>query len=273
MVSRAGAVWQRRSVLGLLIKRDFKSKYEGTFLGYVWALLEPLLLTALYWVVFTQLLDVSSRLAGPIDADEPAEYGLFLIAGILPWLWFNGSVSQGTKALTKQSKLITTMQLPRELFALEAVGSKFVEFVVSLLVLPIFALIAGRLPNLIRIVGALYAVAMQMVLIAGLTLILSAVTVLVPDIKRTIRVVLRTCFYLSPVLYSAAVVQERLGRFYEIYQLNPLATFFQLHRAVWFHGTLPQLDQLIITSVLCPVVLGVGWWVFRALEPRVLKEL
>lgn len=273
MASRAGAVWERRTVLELLVKRDFKSKYEGSFLGYAWALLEPLLLTALYWVVFTQLLDVSSRLAGPIDADEPAEYGLFLIAGILPWLWFNSSLSEATKALRKQSKLITTMQLPREMFALESVGSKFVEFLASLLVLPIFALIAGRAPHLTTLAGVAYAVVLQIVLLAGLTLILSSLTVLVPDIRRMIHVALRACFYLSPVLYSAAVVQERLGRFYEIYQLNPLATIFQLHRAVWFTGAFPARDQLITTSLISLGLLAFGWWLFRALEPAVLKEL
>lgn len=273
MASRAGAVWERRTVLGLLIKRDFKGKYQGSFLGYLWALLEPLLLTALYWVVFTQLLDVSSRLAGPINADEPPEYGLFLIAGILPWLWFSTSLNEATKALRKQSKLISTMQLPREMFALESVGSKFLEFLASLLVLPIFALIAGRAPQPNMLAGLLYAVLIQIVLVAGLTLILSSVTVLVPDVKRTIRVVLRACFYLSPVLYSAAVVEERLGRFYEIYQLNPLATIFQLHRSLWFPGAAPDWNQILITSILCAVLLVGGWWLFRALEPAVLKEL
>lgn len=273
MASRAGAVWERRTVLGLLVKRDFKGKYQGSFLGYSWALLEPLLLTALYWVVFTQLLDVSNRLAGPIDADAPPEYGLFLIAGILPWLWFSSSLNEATKALKKQSKLITTMQLPREMFALESVGSKFLEFLASLLVLPIFAVIAGRLPRLSMIPGVVYAVLMQIVLVAGLTLILSSVTVLVPDVKRTIRVVLRACFYLSPVLYSAAVVEERLGSLFAIYQLNPLATIFQLHRSAWFPGAVPGWNQILITSIICVALLVAGWWLFRALEPAVLKEL
>lgn len=273
MASRAGAVWERRTVLGLLVKRDFKGKYQGSFLGYSWALLEPLLLTALYWVVFTKLLDVSNRLAGPINADEPPEYGLFLIAGLLPWLWFSTSLSEATKALQRQSKLITSMQLPREMFALESVGSKILEFLSSLLVLPIFALIAGRAPRLDMLLAVGYAVVVQVVLLAGLTLILSTVSVLVPDVKRTIRVVTRAFFYLSPVLYSAAVVEERIGPLFAIYQLNPLATILQLHRSIWFTGAFPQWNQIAITSGISVTLLIFGWWLFRRLEPAVLKEL
>lgn len=273
MASRAVAVWQRRTVLGLLVKRDFKSKYEGSWLGYAWSLLEPLLLTALYWVVFTQILDLSGRLAGAISSNDPAAYGLFLIAGILPWLWFSSCVSGSTRALMRQSKLITSMGLPRELFGLQHAGTRLVEFFASVFVLPIFALIAWRTPHLAMIPAGLFAVVLQMVLLTGITLILSSVTVLVRDVQRVIRVSLRATFYLSPILYSAQVVEDRLGRFYDVYKFNPLATILQLHRAVWFPETFPSPAQLLSATVISVAVLVVGWRVFHVLEPAVLKEL
>lgn len=256
--SRAVDVWDHREVLKLFVKRNLKVKYQQSVLGYAWSLLEPLLLTGVYYFVFAQILHAGTK-----------DYGLFLVSGILPWLWFNSAVRQATGALTSQSRLITTRSLPREVFPLSVVGSRFVEFMLSLPVLALFAGLTGVPPHA-TVLGGILAIVLQTMLLVGLTMILSSVTVLVRDVQQVIRVALRLTFYVSGVLYPVSKVPHSVR---DVYEMNPLVTIFKLYRAVWFPGKFPSTHLLISSSIVCVVVLLIGWWVFRLLEPAILKEL
>ncbi|MGH3319086.1 MAG: ABC transporter permease [Streptosporangiaceae bacterium] len=258
MASSAAAVWNHREVLALFVRRDLKAKYQQSVLGYAWSMLEPLLLTGVYFFVFAQILHAGTE-----------NYGLFLVAGILPWLWFNRAVHQSTRILLGDARIITTMALPRELFPLGTVGAKFVEFILSLPVLVVFAVIAWVPPH-VTILGFLLAIPLQAILTTGITMILSSVTVLVRDVQRVIQVALRMTFFMSGVLYPVDKVPESVRG---VFELNPLVTIFGLYRAAWFPEDFPSAHLLVETSLICLAVFLVGWWMFHALEPAVLKEL
>src|SRR6478609_7737111 len=107
LAGRARALWQHRRVLGLLIMRDLKVRYAGSILGYMWTILDPLLMTGVYWFVFTV---VFTR--GAVG-EEP--YILFLVLGLLSWQWFSGSVTDTSRALTSETRLVRSTRLPREI--------------------------------------------------------------------------------------------------------------------------------------------------------------
>ncbi len=256
--ARVREVLRRRQVLRLLISRDLKVKYERSLLGYLWSMLEPLLLTSIYYFVFTRI--VPSR----ID-----NYPLFLVSVLLPWLWVNATITDATRALTSQSKLLTTMNLPREVFPLAVVGGKAVEFAASVPVLVLFAAVAGVGPS--RYVLALpLALLLQLVLLAGISFFLASVNTLLRDVQRVIRVALRALFYLSPVVYAL----DRVPRgFRTLYEINPLVGIFQLHRAVWFPAEFPSWGLVGVSAAGSVVIFVVGWATFIRLEPAILKEL
>ncbi|MGH8866459.1 MAG: ABC transporter permease [Actinomycetes bacterium] len=258
MTSRVRAVLDRREVLRLLVARDLKLKYERSALGYLWTTLEPLLLATIYWFVFEKVFDVG------ID-----NYVLVIICGILPWLWFSGTVSQSTGSLAGQARLVTSTSLPREIWVLRAVGSKAVEFVFSLPVLLLFVLVTGVStgPGLL-----LFPVAflIQITLLTGVALLLSTVAVVVPDVKRLIRVVMRVFFYMSPVLYPSGRVPEP---YQWAYELNPLVGIIEAYRAAWFPEYYAGHHLLTYSAVVAVVVLLLGWRAFARLERVVLKEL
>jgi len=113
----AAAVWQNRGVLRVLVHRDLTVKYQQSILGYLWSLIEPLTMALIYWFIFgllfnTQLVDGGS-------------YSMFIISGIFAWTWFNSAVNESTAALTSQSRLVTTISLPRELFPIGKVMGRF----------------------------------------------------------------------------------------------------------------------------------------------------
>jgi ABC-2 type transport system permease protein len=258
MTSRVRAILDRREVLRLLVVRDLKVKYEKSALGYLWTTLEPMLLACMYWFVFSQVLDVQIE-----------NYVLVIICGILPWLWFSGTVQQSTGSLAGQARLVTSTNLPREIWVLRLVLSKTVEYVLSLPVLVLFVLVTGVSTGP-EIVWFPVAFLVQVVLLSGVALLLSAVAVVVPDVRRLIRVTMRVFFYTSPILYPSGKVPEQ---YQWVYDLNPLVGIIESYRAAWFPQFFEGPHQLAQSAVVAVVLFVIGWIAFARLEPVVLKEL
>jgi ABC-2 type transport system permease protein len=267
VASRAAAVWQRREVLGLLIRRDLKVKYQQSILGYFWTLLEPLAFAGIYWFVFGVLFG-SNR-----HAPKGGDYILFLVSGFLAWQWFNSNVAESTGALRKQAKLITTMKVPREVFPIGMVGAKIVEFLLSLPVLVVFFFVGhGHLSA--DILWFPVAMAMQIVLLTGVTLMLSSLNIVLRDVERIVRIILRAMFYLSPVIYTYELVMQKAPEAVKIiYQLNPMVGILQMYHSAFFPSEFPHTRLLVISVAGCLAILVFGWWIFKKLEPAVLKEL
>ena len=267
VASRAVAVWQRREVLGLLIRRDLKVKYQQSILGYFWTLLEPFAFAMIYWFVFGVLF--SGKRHGP----EGGDYILFLVSGFLAWQWFNSNVAESTGALRKQAKLITTMKVPREVFPIGQVGAKIIEFFLSLPILVIFFFVGhGHIRG--NIVWFPVAMAMQIVLLTGVTLLMSSLNIVLRDVERIVRIFLRAMFYLSPVIYPYSLVMSHApDPLKVVYELNPMVGILQLYHSAFFPTEFPP-TRLLVTSISgCLLILVFGWWLFKKLEPAVLKEL
>lgn len=277
MASRALAVWEHRRVVGLLVRRDLKVKYQQSVLGYAWTMLEPLALTTVYFFVFGVILNANRGM--PEEAEAYGGFLLFLVAGILPWTTFGSILSEAPRAMITHSKLITTMKVPREIFPMATVGTKFAEYLLTLPVLLIFVFALGGQFSLMGLLVWLpAAIVLQFTFGLGLTLFLASVNVLLRDVERLTRIVTRLLFYGSAILFPAAMVlTANIPEWLKtIYQLNPLLGIFEMHRAVWFAG----FEELTPTTLaLCSSVVGsilmliIGYWTFRRLEMSVLKEL
>jgi ABC-2 type transport system permease protein len=259
-VGRPGSPTRYLHSLWLLSARDLRVRYATSVLGYVWSILDPLVMALIYWFVFTQ---VFSRGAG----EEP--YIVFLIAALLPWVWFNSAVTDFTKAFTKDGRLVRSTAIPRSIWITRIILSKGIEFILSLPVLVFFAIAAGATVTW-GILWLPVAVLLQTVLLLGLGLLVAPLCVLWSDLERTTRLILRALFYASPVIYGVA---DLPSPFHDIIAvLNPLSGIFTLYRAGLFPN---QWDALAVVSaaVFCFGIFSAGVLVFRRLEPLVLKEL
>lgn len=259
---RAIRVFQYRRILSLLVRRDLKVRYAGSFLGYLWSILDPLLMSLVYWLIFTK---VFHRSAGP----EFAPFMLYLVTGQLPWYWFNGSVTGTMRSLLGEAQMVRSTNVPRELWVLRTIMSKATEFLFSLPVLIAFMLYyrphVGR-----EILYWPLAFALEWILLVGLGLILAPVTVLVRDVDRVVRIVMRVLFYASPVLYS--VNQGRVEKLAWFYTLNPIAGILDLYRV----GIFPlEMDgrRVMVSCIETVLIFVVGIFVFARLERQILKEI
>jgi ABC-2 type transport system permease protein len=260
---RARALWAHRSVLWLLIRRDLKVRYASSVLGYLWTVLDPLLMAGVYWLVFSFIFE---RGNGP---EQP--YVLFLVLGLLSWQWFSASITDCARALTAESRLVRSTQLPREIWVLKVVGAKAIEFLLSLPIIILFALIFRRLPHW-EIVLLPIAVCVQGLLLVGLGLAMASVTALVQDLQRVVRIGLRVLFYLSPVIYSVVSIKQEWARY--VLSLNPMTGIIELYRSMFYDANWPSLGIALGLSVgLAFGSLMLGAIIFRRLERPLLKEL
>jgi ABC-2 type transport system permease protein len=263
LVRRTRAVYAYRRTLWLLIVRDLKIRYAGSVLGYVWTVLDPLLMTFVYWFVFTQVFVRKSV------GEDP--YILFLVTGLLAWQWFNGTVTDTTRALVADSRLVRSTNIPREIWVLKTVGSKGMEFLFSLPVVGFFAVLYMKVPSR-DIVFVPLAIVLEAVLLTGIGLALSAATVLVNDLQRVVRIALRVGFYFSPIVYSLSHIPEK-HHLRRIMELNPLAGIIELYRSSFFPKQWAGWGATGIAAVLSFLILYGGLVVFSRLERAVLKEI
>lgn len=253
---RRGSTW---SSLWLLTKRDLKVRYSTSVLGYLWSVLDPLLMSLIYWFVFTQ---VFSRSVG----EQP--YIVFLLSALLPWMWVNGAVSDSTRAFLRDVRLVRSVALPRWIWVGRIVATKGIEFLLSLPVLVLFAVFSGATPNWYLLLFPL-GIVMLAVLVLGVGLIIAPLTVFFRDLERAAKLMLRVMFYGSPIIYGAADLPEFAA---PLAWLNPLSGIFGLFRAGFFPD---QLDWGLVgtSAILTVTIFCIGLVVFRRSIGGVLKEL
>jgi len=254
-----GAATRYRYALWLLTMRDLRVRYSTSALGYVWSILDPLVMSAIYWFVFTQ---VFHRDVG----EEP--YIVFLLSALLPWMWFTGAVSDSTRAFLREAKLIRSTTIPRSIWVARIDLSKGLEFLFSIPVLVLFAVFAGATVSW-QIVWFPLAILMQLVLVYGIGLIVAPLVVFFRDLERATKLLLRFAFYASPIIYSPLELPKAVRG---IADLNPLVGIFSMYRAGFFPN---QFDggAVAVAAVVTVALLAIGLVVFRRSEHRVLKEL
>lgn len=246
--------------LWLLSARDLKVRYSTSFLGYLWSVLDPLVMSAIYWFVFTQ---VFKRDVG----EDP--YIIFLISALLPWVWFNASVSDFTRAFKKDARLVRSTSIPRSIWVNRIVLSKGMEYLFSLPVLIAFAVFTPGTEFGWGVLWMPVAMILQTILLVGLGLLVAPLCVLFVDLERTTALILRAMFYATPIIYN---VTDLPGIFQTLGAFNPLAGIFMLYRMPFFPDQWNPFT-LVVSVTMTFVILGIGLWVFRAMERPVLKEL
>lgn len=252
-------LWQYREMIVSLVRKDLKGRYKGSVLGFLWTFLNPLLQLLVYTMVFSVIL----------KSGIP-NYYLHLFVALVPWIYFASALTTGAKLVLDQKNMIKKIWFPREVLPIAYTVSGFCNMLFSFVI--IFAVIgvmrlgvnAAALPWLIPVMF------IQFVLVLGMNLITSAVTVYVRDLEHIMGVISMAWMYLSPVVYGISFVPESWHRWY---LLNPMAPLLLAYRDILYYQTAPALSQLLPAAVISFAVLGVGALTFSRLQRRFAEEL
>ena len=275
IIERVQRIWNHRKVLGTLVKRDLRVRYARSVLGYLWTLIDPLAMALVYGFVFGVIYHNRG-----VTASQGAPFVLFLVAGLLPWNWFNNCVNETSRALYAERLLVRSTNLPRELWVIRVVLSKGIEFLLSLPILVGFMLwFLHSTPTEVhlnyRLVYWIPAVILLLILNLGVGLVLAPLTALVDDVVRLVRIGLRLLFYLTPIVYSFELLDQKAAWAKPFQQANPLTGILDMFRVGFLspHDQPSNHQAWLVAIVASFLWLALGMWVFRKLEPAVLKEI
>jgi ABC-2 type transport system permease protein len=254
---------------------QWRVRFYGSALGYLWQLVRPLLLFLVLYIFFTQIAHVGS---GPGPSNQ--YYGAQLLSSIVLFTFFGEATMSAVRSVVDNEALVRKIQFPRMAIPVSVVLLAFFNLCLNLIVVMIFALAAGVRPMLTWLEVPLI-VALLVVLSTGVAMLLSSLFVYLRDIQPIWEVVSQVIFYASPVIIPVTTVQHKLGvTLTRLYMLNPLAVVFQQFRHAFItHGT-PSVGALLgsMAAVAVPVaivlaIFVLGFWVFNRIAPRVAEDL
>jgi len=255
-----------RELFGNLFRRDVQAKYRGSLLGIAWTLANPVLLMAVYLLVFSVLWKT------PFGSE--GHYALFLLVGLSAWIFFSTSVQAASRSMLDNANLIRKTRFPRQLVPLSIVATHLLSFAVmlaGLLVLNFALLPRVRATEWLAIPIAVGVVAIA----SGLALAIASLDVLFRDIEFLVAALLLPLFFLTPVLYP--LTSPQLSSHPKLVALihwgNPLAPAIQALRAPLFYGVVPRAADVVYLVVASLVTLALGAFVFTRVDDQIAVEV
>jgi ABC-2 type transport system permease protein len=254
---------------------QWKVRFYGSALGYLWQLVRPLLLFLVLYVFFTQVAHVGRGEGASYDY-----YGAQLLGSIVLFTFFAEATGGAVRSVVDNETLVRKIQFPRLVIPLSIVMLSFFNLCLNLIVVTIFALAAGVQPMLSWLEMPLI-VAVLVILSAGTAMLLSALFVYLRDVQPIWEVLTQVIFYASPIIIPIVTVEEHLSpTMLHIYMLNPLAVVLQQFRHVFITHATPSAAQVMGSAValLAPLAIvaatfAIGFWVFNRIAPRVAEDL
>jgi len=258
-VLKLGEVWEYRELLYFLVWRDVKVRYKQTALGVLWVVLQPLVATVIFTVVFGNLAKIPS-------GNLP--YPLFAFAALLPWNYFAGALTRAGTSLVNNANLITKIYFPRLIIPLAGVINGLVDFGISLIVLVALMIYYGVVPNAAVLLLPFFLL-MAIGTALGVSLWLAALGVQYRDVNYLLPFLSQVWMYATPVVYPASLFPERWR---PLLGLNPMAGVVEGFRwALTGSGDAP--GPLLLVSVGIIVVLLVSGLVFFRNTERTFADV
>lgn len=245
--------WQRRSLLWHMTVRHLRGQYKQSVLGYAWAFVNPLSQMLILSFVFSIILRIPS---------QNVPYPLFLLVGLVPWIFFSSTVSSATDSVVGAASLVTKVYFPREVLPTAAMLTKLVDLGFGILILIGLMVYFGHPPEWTAVwLPVLFFI--HILFMLGLAFPLAALNVFFHDVRFLVGVVLTMWFYMTPVIYPVELVPDR---YRILFDLNPNSLFINAYRRVLLEGTGPGLDRVFLGTVIALLTFLIGYYLFKRME-------
>ncbi len=241
-----------------LVVRDIRSRYAGSFMGFFWSVVHPLMQIILYYFIFAVIFKV--RLGPEYGGSN---YAFWLIAGLLPWLFFSETVMRAPRTVIEQASILKKTMFPSEIFPIVNLVAAMISHLISVIILIVFFIFSGYGIS-IKILLLFPYMLMIVIFTLGLSWILSALNVFVRDIGQVIGVVVNIWFYLTPVVYQSRYVPVRLQT---VFRLNPMLHAIEGYRSAFLGKGDIAFTGIFYLLAISIIVIVIGAFTFRRLKP------
>jgi ABC-type polysaccharide/polyol phosphate export permease len=269
MIDKIKELWRFRELLYNLVRRDLKVRYKNSILGVVWSWLNPLLMMLIFTFVFGVLW----------PREEMENYHIFFLSALLPWNFFSAAVLGGIPSIVGNGHLIKKVYFPRAILPISVVISNAVNFLISLPVFFVLAIVSGHRITLWSLL-VLVPILVETIFAIGILLILSTLEVFYRDTHMVMGVVMQAWFYLTPVIYPISQLPETvtfLGIAFQtdvwLRRINPMASIINSYQDLLYWGRPTAFDFMARTTVTAVTVLIIGYWFFERYSGRFGEEV
>ena len=257
-------LYRHRQLIAALTGRDLKARYRGSILGFFWSLANPLLLLAVYTLVFTKFF--------PRPGINP--YPLFLFAGILPWTFFSAAVLESTESIAGNAGLIKKVMFPAESLPLVVVLSHLVHFALAIPVLlaaKIAFTLAGRTSMTATILLVPVLMFFQALFVAGVAMCVSSASVLFRDLRDIMTNLMQIGFFVTPIIYAVNEITSAPLRV--ALRFNPMTPFVVAYQDLLFWGRIPAPTDVMLIVAYSVLSLALGFTVFDRLRDTLAEAI
>ena len=251
-------MWKTKGILFNFAISDLKIRYRNSVLGVLWSFIEPLLLLAVLFVVFSTMFKF-----------EIPNFPIYLLLGIITWNFFKNGTNFALNSLTNRSSLMTQIYFPRSIPGLSAGITAAIMLIFELMVLGIF-MTAFQFTPPITILLLPLILGLQMLLVLGVALPLSVLNVKFKDTEFIWGVVLSAGFFLTPIFYQFDMLPEYMQN---ILQFSPMVQILTMAHHVVLYGVLPSLNTVLYAVGSISVVTAIGYSIFRKYQAKVVEEM
>ncbi len=251
MLQLTREIKRNHELIWALALKDLQIRYKRSALGFLWSLLNPLLMMVILTIVFSTLMRFSVK-----------DYAVFLLSALLPWTFFSQGLSYAVESIVANAELLKKVAVCRSVFPMAAVLSNLINFLLSLIPLALVLLVL-RFPFHLAWVYVPVPLLGLILFTMGCGFFCAAANVFFRDVSHIVQIVLSAWFYFSPVIYSLDLIPKRF-RF--LFEMNPLAYILNGFRLAIYYGELPSLASAILSVAGGILAMVAGYYVFRRNE-------
>lgn len=247
-----------KELLRNLVSRDIKKRYKRSTLGFLWVILDPLLMMFIFYIIFASIFRRSIE-----------NYTAYVMSGIIMWQLFSQGTKVSSTAFINNRNLINKIYLPKSIFPFSVVASSLAHFIFSLIPLFLIIVFSGAQPNY-QIMFLPITISLIFVFSVGVSLTISTLTVFFHDVVYIYDVILMGWMYFSAIFYPISIIPEKFKIFM---YLNPMYHYISLFRACIYDVTIPLSEHLFIGGVFAFLSFGVGWSIYYKNKDKIIFYL
>lgn len=253
MIRIVSNIYKSRHILKSLLIKDIKARYAGSVLGPLWVITTPLYQIFLYTFIFSTILRVR------FDDGGTSSFVVYLLAGLIPWLFFSEATIRGASSFLENGNIIKKVKFPAEVCVVSAILSAVVTFSIYLILYSTILIYMGHFnPQTFPLIILPFII--QVLLIFGLSLGLGSIAVFFRDITQMIGMFINLFFFLTPIVYPASIIPENVKW---LFHINPFYFIIEIYRSLLVKGIMPDINLFFYPAIFSIVIFAAGYYIFH----------
>ncbi|MGF7399122.1 ABC transporter permease [Thermoanaerobacterium thermosaccharolyticum] len=251
-------LYEYREMLFSMVKKDLRTRYRGSFLGFLWTFVNPLLQLVVYSIVFSTIMRMNIY-----------NFAMFLFVALLPWIYFSTSITQSTTIVMANSNLVKKIYFPRIILPISVALTGFINMLFGFIIVFI-ALIIFKIHLSLSIVLLPIVMINEFLFVVGLNVIFSALNVFFRDLEHILGIVTMAWFYLTPIVFPINLIPEK---YFKLFFLNPMTSIILPYRDILYYGLWPSKKSLLLIFLMSICFDVFAFILFDRLQRRFAEEI